>query len=236
MAICMLFSCKHPAKQAGEQQELQDLKTMVEKQLQNEARRISAQLVAFSKVVTADRDFSMKLFVEGNRSAPEVTDLTQRFMEPMGFYLLEITDSAHVLLSCAHFPASSRTKVAEKAAVLGEQTRLYYDNVKGQKALTLQAKVSFLILDTLFYCQGGRIVDDAFVASLSPENGFRLVMKEGDHFLGLPASQTISDIKDSTVAVNGTVYPAASLSFPFTGPGEAPVFILINEKTVIPKL
>jgi hypothetical protein len=229
--IGMAFSCKPSMKQACGRQELDDLKTIVEKQIQNEARRISDQLTAFSKVVAADRDFSMKLFVEGNRSAPEVTDITHRFMEPMGLSILEITDSAQVLLSCAEFPASTGTKVSDKAALLGEQGRFIFDNVKGQKVLTLQAQIRFKILDTLFYCIGGRIIDDAFVLQLSPENGFRLVLK-ADGIMGMNAPQTISDIKDSSVVVNATVYPAASISLPFVGGGKSPVLLLINEKMV----
>lgn len=234
IVIGMVFSCKPNAKQACVRQELFDLKTMVEQQIQNEAHRISDQLTAFSKVVAADRDFSMKLFVEGNRSAPEVTDLTHRFMEPMGFSLLEITDSAHMLLSCAEFPASTGTKVSEKAALLSERGRFIYDNVKGQKVLTLQAQIRFKILDTLFYCIGGRIIDDAFVSQLSPGNGFRLVLK-GERLMGLNAPQTISNIKDSSVVINATVYPATSISLPFTGEGESPMLLLIDEKAVIQK-
>jgi hypothetical protein len=109
------------------------------------------------------------------------------------------------------------------------------DNVKGQKTLTLQAKVRFKILDSLFYCIGGCIVDDAFISQLSPGNGFRLVLKQGDKIFGMNNSPLISDIKDSTVVINGTVYPAVSISLPGLGQGEAPVLILINEKTVIQK-
>jgi hypothetical protein len=231
----MLFSCKPPAQQVGPQQELNIMKAAIEKQLQNESRRISDQLAAFSRVAAADRDFSMKLFVEGNRSAPEVTDLTYRFMEPMGFSLLEIADSGLSLLSCAQFPASTGTKIASTASMLDEKALFVIDNVKGQKTLTLQAKISFKILDSLFYCIGGRIVDDAFIAQLCSGSGFRLVLKQGDKILGMSNSQSISDIKDSTVALNGTVYPAVSIPLPVAGQGEAPVLILINEKTVIQK-
>ena len=231
----VLSSCKPPVQQVGPQQELNIIKAVIEKQIQNESQRISDQLAAFSRVAAADRDFSMKLFVEGNRSAPEVTDLTHRFMEPMGFSLLEIADSALSLLSCAQFPASTGTKVASKASMLDEKALFIVDNVKGQKALTLQAKVRFKILDSLFYCIGGRIVDDAFISRLSPGNGFRMVLKQGDKILGMNNSQSISDIKDSTVSLNGTVYPAVSIPLPVAGQGEAPVLILISEKAIIQK-
>ena len=232
LSCCSYFilSCKSSNQQCGHQ-ELLDMKAAVEKQLQNEARRIAGQLAAFSKVVASDRDFSMKLFVETNRSAPEVTDLTLRFMEPMGFNLLEITDSASTLLSCAQFPASTGTNIFDKAELLGEQARFIIDNVKGQKALTLQSKVPFKILDTLFYCIGGRIVDESFISHLSPGGGFRLALKQGDMVLGM-SGRRISDLKDSTVAIDATVYPAVSITLPFAGQEETPFLILIDERAV----
>jgi hypothetical protein len=232
--IGLVASCK-PPQQAGSYEELSILKTVIEKQIQNEARRITEQLAAFSKVAAADRDFPMKLFVEGNRSAPEVTDLTHRFMEPMGFSLLEIADSSQTLLSCAQFPASTGSKVAENLATLGEDARFVYDNVKGQKMLTLQGRVTFRILDTLLFCLGGRIVDDAFVSGLSPQNGFRLLLKLGDKVLGPNGASAVSDIKDSTVTVGATAYPAVKIPLSFVGRGEAPVLLLLSEKAVIPK-
>jgi hypothetical protein len=231
----MVFSCKPPAGQAGVHEELLALKALMEKYVQNEANRISDELVAFSKVAAADRDFPMKLFAEGNRSAPEVTDFTHRFMEPMGFSLLEIADSSQTILSCAQFPASTGTKIAENAEMLGDEARFVYDNVKGQKVLTLQAKVHFRILDTLLYCLGGRIVDDAFVSQLSPGNGYKLFLLLGAKVFGVSSGSSISDITDSTVAVSGAVYPAVLISLPFAGQGERPTLILISEKAIIPK-
>jgi hypothetical protein len=231
----MIGSCKPSGEQARERQELLTMKAVIEKQLQNEAQCISSRLSAFSKVASSDRDFSMKLFVEANRSAPEVTDLTFRFMEPMGFSLLEITDSAQVLLSCAQFPASTGTNVADKAGLLGERAQFIVDNLKGQKVLTLQSKARFRILDTLFYCIGGRIVDEGFISQLSPGSGFRLVLKQGDMVLGMNNNRRISDFKDSTVVIDATVYPAVSIPLPFAGKEETPFLILINEKAVIQK-
>jgi hypothetical protein len=235
MAALIVSSCKPPAKQVGAHDELFALKALIEKQIKNDARRISEQLVAFSKVAAADRDFPMKLFVEGNRSAPEVTDFTHRFMEPMGLSLLAIADSSQTILSCAQFPANTGTTIAGNAAMLGEEAQFVYDNVKGQKVLTLQAKVRFRILDTLFYCIGGRIVDDAFISERSPGNGYTLILKMGPKVLGTNNAQSIADITDSTIAMNGIVYPAVFISLPFAGQGETPKFILLSEKTVIPK-
>ncbi len=234
-SACAVFSCKPPARQAGPHEELFALKALIEKQIRTEARRISEQLTAFSRVAAADRDFPMKLFVEGNRSAPEVTDFTQRFMEPMGFSLLEIADSSQTILSCAQFPASTGTKIADNAALLGDEARFVYDNVKGQKVMTLQAKVRFRILDTLLYCLGGRIVDEAFVAQWSPGSGYKLIYNIGNTVFGATGAPSDSDITDSTAALGGVVYPAVRISLPYAGQGDAPALILISEKAIIPK-
>jgi hypothetical protein len=233
--LFLFASCKAPVKQNQALQELLDRKSIIEKQIQNEARLISDQVSAFSKEVAADRDFAMKLIVENNRSAPEVTDFAQRFMGPMGFSLLEIVDSGNVLLSSAQFPASVGTSVLGKAELLGDQALFIADNIKGRKMLTLQRQIRFKILDASFSCLGGRIIDEDFISRLFPGNGFRLVLKQGDKMIGVNPGESVSDFRDSTIVVGGALYPALSLALPFAGPGEAPVCILINEKAIIHK-
>jgi len=73
----------HPKKTDPAKQELFDMGHYVEKQVLDKSFHLSDQLGAFSRVVAADREFSMKLLVENNRSAPEITEITSRFMEPM---------------------------------------------------------------------------------------------------------------------------------------------------------
>lgn len=204
----------------------------VEKQVLDKSFHLSDQLGAFSRVVAADREFSMKLLVENNRSAPEITEITSRFMEPMGLSVLEIADSQHVLLSCGQFSANAGTSAADKEALLNDKGVFVQDNIKGQKVLTLQANIRFKILDAGFYCTGGLIVDENFVSRMSPGNGFRLLLKQGQKVMGMDTVESISDVKDSTIIINNKTYQAMLFSLPFAGQGDAPFCILINENAL----
>jgi hypothetical protein len=42
--------------------------------------------------------------------------------------------------------------------------------------------------------------------------------------------ESISDIKDSTMLLNNTRYPAASITLPFAGTGDAPQCIIMSDK------
>jgi hypothetical protein len=237
-AFAILFlssSCKHAPKTDYAKQELFDMGQYVEKQVQNQSEHLSDQLAAFSRVLAADREFSMKLLVENNRSAPEVTEAALRFMEPMGLSVLELTDSQHVLLSCGQWAANAGTSVADKEAMINDKGVFIEDNVKGQNVLTLQAQVRFKILDAGFYCTGGLIVDENFVSHMSPGNGFRLLIKQGQKVMGMENVESISDVKDSTIIINNKTYPAMPIVLPFAGPGDVPACILINENAIADK-
>jgi hypothetical protein len=229
-ALCFsLSSCKKAPKIDYAKQELFDMGHYVEKRITDQSLHLSDQLNAFSRVVAADREFSMKLLVENNRSAPEVTEAAPRYMEPMGLSMLEIADSQHVLLSCGQFPANVGTSAADKEALLNDKGVFVEDNVKGQKVLTLQANIRFKILDAGFYCSGGFVVDENFVSRMSPGNGFRLLLKQGQRVMGMDNVESISEVMDSAIIVNNKTYQAMSFALPFVGPGDAPSCILINE-------
>jgi hypothetical protein len=232
-ALCFSFSsCKQTPKTDFAKKELFDLGYYVEKQVMDKSLHLSDQLSAFSRVVAADREFSMKLLVENNRSAPEITEIASRFMESMGLSMLEIADSQHVLLSCGQFPANAGTSTADKEALLNDKGVFIEDNVKGQKVLTLQANIRFKILDNSFYCTGGLVVDENFVSLMSPGNRFRLLLKQGQKVMGMDNIESISDVKDSTIIINNKTYQAMSFALPFTGQGDAPSCILINENAL----
>jgi hypothetical protein len=153
-------------------------------------------------------------------------------MEPMGLSVLEIADSQHVLLSCGQFSANAGTSAADKEALLNDKGVFVQDNIKGQKVLTLQANIRFKILDAGFYCTGGLIVDENFVSRMSPGNGFRLLLKQGQKVMGMDTVESISDVKDSTIIINNKTYQAMLFSLPFAGQGDAPFCILINENAL----
>ena len=232
-ALCFsLSSCKKAPKIDYAKQELFDMGHYVEKRITDQSLHLSDQLNAFSRVVAAAREFSMKLLVENNRSAPEVTEAAPRYMEPMGLSMLEIADSQHVLLSCGQFPANAGTSVADKETLLNDKGIYVDDNVKGQKVLTLQANIRFKILDAVFYCTGGLVVDENFVSLMSPGNRFRLLLKQGQRVMGMENVESISDVKDSAIIINNKTYQAMSFALPFAGQGDAPSCILINENAL----
>lgn len=231
LSLCF-FSCKKNPPDCS-LQELYAMKQAVEHQLKMQSVQIMEQLAGFSKAVVSDRDFSMKLFVENNRQAPEVADFALRYMESMGFSILEITDSKNVLLSCAQFPASAGASIAGKAALINDNPVFIDDNVKGQKILTLQARTSFKILDSTLYCGGGYIISDSFIAGLSPCKGFKIVIKQDSLVMGAGADSAVSGITDSTVIINGLTYWATSINLPYSGQGAAPEILLINENAAV---
>jgi len=192
---------------------------------------MSEQLSAFSKVIASDREFSMKLLVENNRSAPEVTEAAVRYIEPMGLSILEISDSQHVLLSCGEFEANAGTSIAGKEALLSEKGVFIEDVIKGKSELTMQAMIKFNILDAQYYCCGGFVVDDKFLRQLNPGNGFKFFFKQGQKVFGLENAEGLSNFTDSTVVMNAKTYPTMSFALPVVaGTAEALLCIVVQDK------
>lgn len=225
-------SCKHaPVPLDSSKQELQCIGQIINNQILNQSLKLSEQLTAFSKVIASDREFSMKLLVENNRSAPEVTEAAGRYMEPMGLSILEITDSQHILLSCGEFQANAGTSIAGKQALLSEKGVFIQDAIKGKSELTVQALVKFKILDAEYYCCGGLVVDDNFLKQLDPGSGFKLFFKQGQKVFGLENAEGFSSLTDSTIVINTKTYPAISFSLPApAGCAEALSCIIIHDK------
>lgn len=230
VAACLTITCKHKPAARADSAGLTAMREVAQRFIQHECDGLTDRLSAFSRVLTADRDFSMKLLVENNRSAPEVTDFTPRYMEPMGFSLLEITDAQRVLLSCGQFPASSGTSIAEKAGNLTDQAQFVNDKVQGRAALTLQTQLRLKIADSVLYCSGGLIVDDRFVNSLPLANGFKAIIRQGGTIIGLGPGASVSAGTDSTITINETTYRAATIALPFSGGGEKAVLIIFDER------
>jgi hypothetical protein len=222
----------HEAREASLGQ-LELVKQSVERQCRSRMEELGRQAAGFAAAAANDRDFSMKLLVDKDRSAPEVTDIARRYSDPMDCPLLSVTDSQYVLLSCSQFPASVGTASAA-ARLLGDGPAFLLDNVKGKTLLTLQAKARFSILDSHYFACAGRIVDERFVAGIFFPPQFWLIIKQGKTVLGMDHVEMISDIKDGTILINNRPYQAASFVLPFAGEGEPPLFIVClcgkNEK------
>jgi hypothetical protein len=227
-----IASCKNaPVPVESSRQELLYIGQIINSQILNQSQKLSEQLSAFSKVIASDREFSMKLLVENNRSAPEVTEAAVRYMEPMGLSILEISDSQHVLLSCGEFEANAGTSIAGKEALLGEKGVFIEDAIKGKSELTMQAKAKFKILDGQYYCCGGFIVDDKFLKQVDPGNGFKFFFKQGQKVFGLENAEGLSNLTDSTVVMNAKTYPVMSFALPIAaGSAEALSCIVLQNK------
>ena len=227
LLICMCQSQRRQNEAAY--RELAFVKQSLEQQINSQTDCIARQIAGFATVVAGDREFSMKLLVEKEKSAPEVTEIAQRYLGPMALSILSITDSQYVLLSCGHFPANAGS-VFESARMLGDKPAFIMDNVKGETVLTLQSKVRFKILDAVFYACGGMAVGKDFLSRLTCWPGYSILIKQGTTVLGMEKIESISDIKDSTILLNNVRYPATSITLPFAGTGDAPLCIIMPNK------
>jgi hypothetical protein len=228
--VACLFSCQSLQKQnEAAYKELAFVKQSVEHQINSQMDIIAVQLAGFASVVAGDREFSMKLLVEKDKSAPEVTEIAQRYLAPMALSVLSITDSQYSILSCGHFPANAGSAF-ESARLLGDKPAFIMDNVKGEAVLTLQSKAQFKILDAVFYACGGMAVGKDFLARLTCWPGYSILIKQGTTVLGMEKIESISDIKDSTILLNNVRYPAASIVLPFAGAGDAPQCVIMSTK------
>jgi hypothetical protein len=226
-----LFSCSSDSsRKAAAITGLLLVKQQVENQLKNRMDGLSAQVGAFSRVVASDRDFSMKVLVEKDRSAPEVTGFAPRYMEAMGLSVLSLVNSRDTLLSCGQFPASAGGP-APVLALRDNAPCFVMDNVKGTPAvLTLQAQARFTILDSVFFATGGVIVDDNFCSSFSLPQGYSLLCKQGGTVTGMKHVESISDVKDNMIVLNNAPHPAVSVPLPYAGAGEPPFLVIFADK------
>lgn len=185
---------------------------IVEKELKDISDRLGRQLEAFGEAVSRDIDFSMKLLVENDRTAPEVTEMAQRFMGVMDLSVLDIIDANGTVVSSGQFPASAGNKAGLKYSVLENGVSFIIDDIKGEDAMTLQSKVKFTCSDVPFMAVGGFLVDSEFLSGLLPRKGVSLILKIGNEIIGMDNIQTISDISsDNTVMINDTVWLASSI-------------------------
>lgn len=226
--FALASGCGPKAMKPGDIADMQNIKHQVEVQLANVTSGIAAQVAAFAKVVANDRDFSMKLLVEKERSASEVSEVANKFMEPMGFSLLSIINNRDTLLSCGQFPASVGGPAPEYRS-LAEKAAFILDNVKGQQVLTLQAQAKFTILDTVLFANGGVVADDAFMARFTVPAGYKILLKQGGTIIGIGGISAISEVKDNAVVINNKTYPAIAINLPFAGGGTPPAFIIYCE-------
>ena len=209
--------------------ELKQVEQSVQKRFQGLTSQLSAQLTSFATSVASNRNFSLRLLVENDRSSPDITEMAVHFRGPMGFSVLEITDSAYVILSSGHFPASAGNRIEEKAAQLTSEPLILTDNVMGAPKLTMQLKKKFHIAEIPFYVIGGLEIHDQFLSGLCPREGVMILLKTGNEYLGKPGIRSISEVKDSKIFINDKEYYATQMGLPLAG-GETASLIIVLEK------
>jgi hypothetical protein len=208
--------------------ELAALKTSVEQRLKETTVDIKTRLSAFCKEVAGDQLFSLRLLVESNPTAPEVTNKATQFLKPMGFSLLEIADSGYTLISCGQFPASVGNSVASKGELLTGEPAVLADRVMGADVLSFQAKCAFTIAESIpFYAMGGVAIDEQWLKRLSVREGVTVLLKQGATVLGLDKVKTISEVKDGKVIINDREYAAVEIPLPHADGTEAPRLIAV---------
>ncbi|MBD3320436.1 MAG: hypothetical protein GF350_04995 [Chitinivibrionales bacterium] len=208
------------------------LRTSVQRKLEQQKESLIKKLDAFANVTAQDRDFAMRLLVETDRSASDVVERAQQFIHPMNLDILEITDSAFVLLSSGHFPASAGNSIEEKCSMLDESPAFLMDNIMGDSVATLQAKVSFAIAELPFYVSGGVIIDNEFLSRLMPLDDVYVLLKTGDEIIGGKAIGnigSISDIEDQRIIINSKEFLADTIAVSFQGEERDATFYVLSK-------
>jgi hypothetical protein len=214
------FSLKSIGSKQQTQCDLQTLltaKQTVQKRLEDFSTRTQAQLQSLARVVEADKEFSLRILVENDRSAPAVTEMAGQFIDPMGLSVLEITDSSRTILSSGHFPASAGNKSMHKAGVLSTKLTATMENLRGTPTLTLLAEYPFAIAGFRFFLSGGIVVDTKLLELLTPIERILLLLKNGDTYLGMENITSVSAISDNQIIINDEKYPAAEIELPVAG-------------------
>ncbi|MBD3314561.1 MAG: hypothetical protein GF344_02130 [Chitinivibrionales bacterium] len=204
----------------------------VEKSLDDLSSSLERQVSAFGAAVAEDRNFAMKLIVENDTSASEVTGIAGRYMEPMGFDVLEISTPGDLVLSWGHFPARAGELNGGSDALIGGRPLCVVENIKGKDVLTLQAGSSVRFAEQTFHCSGGVIVDEELLRRLTPRNGVRVILRRGTNVIGLEGVETISDVENNRIIVNDETFPASSVTLPSAGLEEPLELIVIMDKPV----
>jgi hypothetical protein len=184
---------------------------ILENRLNASTIRLSAQLAAFGNTISKDYDFSMKLLVEKNPTAPEVYEMAARYMEAMGLSVLDLIDEKKNVVSSGHFPARAGNPAGDKLMLLAKKGMFITDNIKGNEVFTFQAKASFACSDVPLYAVGGFIIDSAFLSDLTPRKEMALLLKRGNAVIGRNDIKSMSAITDNIIIINDCRWLAATI-------------------------
>jgi len=211
-----------------ELQKLRIAEKTVKQNLDQLSDRISRQLNAFAETVAGDKVFALRVLAENDRSSTDVTELASRFISPMDFSVLEITDAEFNILSSGHFVANAGNSVTEKERLTSKPT-CFDDNIMGQQRLTLQSRERFTISEIPFFVLGGVEVDEKFLRSLTPNSDVSVLLKRGKQYWGKADISSISEVNNDRILINDKEYWAAEIKLPYIGTDEAPSLIIFME-------
>lgn len=209
---------------------LHSIEKSVHKQIQELSSRIFYQVSSLGNVIAAQQDFSLRILVENDRSAPYITEMASRYLKPMNFAVLDIADSSFTILSSGHFPASAGNSCREKGSRLSSNTIACLDNIMGTPKLTFQASSRFTIAGFVFYVMGGVVIDSTFLSNLTPGNNISLLLKNGNEYTGTITVQSISEISDNHIIINDKKYLASIIELPSSGlPHNLELLLLVDK-------
>jgi hypothetical protein len=229
LLVFLMITRQQKADNAAKLSLLTAMEQTVQKELQEASSHIERQLQEFSEVIAADKQFSLKILVENDRSSQLVTEMAEKFMGPMGFSVLEISDASHRILSSGHFPASAGNSNQAKMELLTSEASAVDENIMGTPTLTIQAKSGFAIAGFNFYTSGGITLDDAFLRRLTPNDAVTLLLKHGEEYIGKDGIRSISPITDHQIIINDKELPASELVIPSSGDaGELKLIVILG--------
>lgn len=187
-------------------QELETAAAGVQKRMQALREELAARQRGFGAAVAADRGFSVKLFVEQDSAAPEVTDIASGYRKAMNFDLLSIVDGSGRILSCGQFPGAAGSSLAVLPPS-ADFTPLR-DQLGGREVLTLQARSDFSVSGIVLCAVGGIVLDHAFFAGLSPSADIPLIVRCGDELFGMDKVKTISEFREGRIYIDNAPWLA----------------------------
>ncbi len=232
-AILILFFINRgisPINKDNANKLLQSNSAAIEKKMEEISSRIFSQLTGFSSTVIGDRDFAMKLLVENDYHAPEVTEIASRYINAMGFSFLEITDADYKILSSGNFPASAGNIAIAKKEMPDSTLVWIDDNIKSKKSLSVQIKIPFSCEGMKLFCVGGIGVDQDFISLLKPHENITVILKQGNNIIGIEDVESMSEIKENRIVINDKTWLAFSKSLFWIGETcEPELYILIKE-------
>lgn len=229
LLVFIMITRQQKADNAAKLSLLSVMEQTVQNELQEASSHIERQLRELSEVIAADKQFSLKIFVENDRSSQLVTEMAEKFMGPMGFSVLEISDASNRILSSGHFPASAGNSNKEKMQLLTSEASAVDENIMGTPTLTLQAKSDFTIAGFNFHTSGGTTIDKAFLERLTPNAAVTILLKRDEEYIGKDDIRSISPITDHQIIINDQKHLASELDIPSSGQaGELKLLVILG--------